>query len=451
MITRFVKLQLIAFVVISVIAILYLGGSYIRVDRMAGKGIHTVKLQLADSGGIFSNAEVTYRGVTVGRVGELRLIPDGVEVDLVLDNSGPDIPADLHAQVANRSAVGEQYVDLKPDTDGGPFLRDGSVITKDRTSTPLAVDTVMLNLDKLVTSIPTDKLAIVVDELYTAFAASGSQLQDLLDTSSQFIGTAQEHLPKTLALLRDGRTVSATVNDEASAIQSFSRDLRLLSEQLNASDGDIRNLIAAGPLVSEELSALIRDVGPGLGDLMADLLVVNTDVLLPRQENIRIPLIAYPIIVAGGYTVTPGDSTAHFVMSLNTFDPPPCRDGYQATPKREGTDTDPVPLNININCAEPIGSPVTVRGVKYGYPFVNGQPNYAVPPWVCVKYGDSLPGGYAHLCDGGQPANPSQDGSAPPAGDGQITQQAPSLPGLPGLPDGGGAIDLLSSLQGGGP
>jgi len=33
-------------------------------------------------------------------------------------------------------------------------------------------------------------------------------------------------------------------------MESFGRDLRLLSEQLNASDGDVRNLIAAGPPVS---------------------------------------------------------------------------------------------------------------------------------------------------------------------------------------------------------
>lgn len=451
MITRLVRVQLVAFVIVSVLGVLYLGASYIRVDRMLGKGIHTVRLQLAESGGIFSNAEVSYRGVTVGRVGQLRLIPDGVEVDLVLDNSGPRIPTDLRAVVANRSAVGEQYVDLQPRSDNGPYLQQGSVITKDRTATPLPVDSVLLDLDRLVTSVPIDRLRVVIDELYTAMNGSGPSLRQLLDATTQFTRTANEHLPQTLALLRDGRTVLATVNDKSSAIQSFSRDLRLLSEQLNAGDADLRNLIAVGPVVSTELSALIRDVGPGLGDLMADLLVVNNEVLLPRQDNIRIPLFAYPIVTAGGYTVLgwngkEGDGMAHFTLGLNTFDPQPCISGYEGNPKREGTDTAPIPLNIAVNCAEPIGSPIDVRGVKYGYPFVNDRPDFRVPEWVCTKYGGNLPGAYSTLCDGNRPASGDGNGDS----SGQTSQQAPALPGLPGLPDGGGAIELLTSLLGGG-
>jgi phospholipid/cholesterol/gamma-HCH transport system substrate-binding protein len=457
MITRFVRFQLIAFVVVSVLAVIYLGGSYIRVDRMLGKGIHTVKLQLADSGGIFTNAEVTYRGITVGRVGELRLIPDGVEVDLVLDNKGPDIPADLHAVVANRSAVGEQYVDLQPKTDKAPYLKDGSVITKDRTATPLPVDRVMLNLDRLVSSVPTDDLRTVIDELSLAFTGTGPDLQRLLDATTQFTDTASEHLPQTLALLTDGRTVLNTFNEESGNFASFSRDLRLLAEQLNASDPDIRNLLAAGPVAAGELQAFIRDVGPGLGDLLADLIVVNTDVLLPRQDNIRVPLIAYPIIAGGGYGVLAwdgkqGDGTAHMSLGLNTFDPPPCVDGYQATPKREGPDVTPIPLNINVNCAAPLFSPVDVRGVKLGYPFVDGQPNPTVPEWVCVKYGDTLPG-FTNACKGSTPAQPP--GSTDRPGDGgadlpggQDPAQQAGLPGLPGMPDGGGAIELLQSLLG---
>ena len=45
-----------------------------------------VPADFPDSGGIFTNAEVTYRGVTVGRVGQLRLIKKGVRVDLDIDD-----------------------------------------------------------------------------------------------------------------------------------------------------------------------------------------------------------------------------------------------------------------------------------------------------------------------------------------------------------------------------
>jgi len=101
---------------------------------------------------------------------------------------------------------------------------------------------------------------------------------------------------------------------------------------------------------------------------------------------------------------------------------------------------------VNLDCAAPLGSPVDVRGVKYGYPYVDGKPDLTVPPLACTKYHHQLPG-FA-LCDGQQPANPGQDGSSPGGGE-QAARQGPALPGLPGLRDGGGAVDLLSSLLGG--
>ena len=68
MIARQTKLQLIAFATIAVLGMAVLGFKYVGLDRvLLGTG-YTVSADFTDSGGIFTNAEVTYRGVTVGRV-----------------------------------------------------------------------------------------------------------------------------------------------------------------------------------------------------------------------------------------------------------------------------------------------------------------------------------------------------------------------------------------------
>ena len=113
---------------------------------------YVVTADFPESGGIFENAEVTYRGVAVGRVDRLRLADDGVHVDLRLERR-VTVPRDTDAVVENRSAVGEQYVDLQPRHQGGPFLADGDRIASDRTRTPLHVETLLLNLDRLVNSV----------------------------------------------------------------------------------------------------------------------------------------------------------------------------------------------------------------------------------------------------------------------------------------------------------
>src|SRR5947209_20422254 len=81
MIRRGVKIQLVAFVVISLVGIVYVGLNYIGVN--VTNHPYTVKLMLADTGGIFPNAAVTERGVDIGRVGSMRLTPSHqVEVTL---------------------------------------------------------------------------------------------------------------------------------------------------------------------------------------------------------------------------------------------------------------------------------------------------------------------------------------------------------------------------------
>src|SRR5437764_7740447 len=149
MLTRKVVIQVIVFVVVGVLAVAYTAMRYAGIGSSILTPGYNVRLELNNSGGIFTNSEVTYRGVTVGKVTGMRLTHDGLEVDMHIDSSAPRIPADLRAAVADRSAVGEQYVDLMPNTDSGPYLAADSVIPASRTSTPLPTQNLLTNLDNL--------------------------------------------------------------------------------------------------------------------------------------------------------------------------------------------------------------------------------------------------------------------------------------------------------------
>ena len=75
MFSRKTKVRLGLFLVIAVVGIGYTGARYAGLDRLVGAGGYTVTAELPDSGGLFTNAEVTYPGVAVGRVSDLRLTP----------------------------------------------------------------------------------------------------------------------------------------------------------------------------------------------------------------------------------------------------------------------------------------------------------------------------------------------------------------------------------------
>jgi len=58
--SRLVRVQLVLFVIIAVVGIVYTGVRYVGIDRYFGFAGHNVQMQLQNSGGIFQNAEVTY-------------------------------------------------------------------------------------------------------------------------------------------------------------------------------------------------------------------------------------------------------------------------------------------------------------------------------------------------------------------------------------------------------
>jgi len=362
-ITRRTRLQLFALLLIALIGVGYTGFRYADFGRLLGATTYPVTMKLSDSGGIFSGADVTYRGVTVGRVGALTLTPDGVDVQLDINRSAPQIPSDTDAAVRNLSAIGEQYVDLSPKTDGGKMLSEGSIIPVSRTRVPVSVEDLVVSLDDFVKTVPLDSLRTVVDQLGTAFANTAQPLQKLLDTSNEFTAAAQKALPQTVDLLRDGRTVLTTQNETSGQFKNFSKSLSLLAAQLKTSDPDLRAVIDNAPETGRQISGLLDESGTGLGDVISNLLVV-TRIAQPRQANLDNLLTAYPGVSADAYTVVPGDGTAHLGLALNVFDPFPCAQGYEGTNRRPGSDIADTPVNANAYCEEPPGSPISVRGAQ---------------------------------------------------------------------------------------
>jgi phospholipid/cholesterol/gamma-HCH transport system substrate-binding protein len=354
------KIRLLLFAMIAVAGIIHVGGTYAGLDRLFGTRGYRVTVRLADSGGIFANAEVTYRGVTVGRVERLALSDDGVDVLLDIDEDAPRIPAATNAVVANRSAVGEQYVDLRPPHNRGPYLADGSVIPVSRTRTPSGPEVLLSNLDDLATSVPQDSLRTTIDELFLAFQNSGPALRILLDSASELTATATAHLPQTTSLLANGSTVLNTQVELTQRILDFSHSLRLIAEQLSTSNPDLRKLIDITPTVAVQVTDFLRASGQDLGVIIANLLTTMR-ITATRTDGIELLFVAFPMITANR-SAADRDGTGHVGLVLTFNDPFSCTKGYEGTKQRGGNEITDVPVNEQAYCAEPPGSPIGVRG-----------------------------------------------------------------------------------------
>ena len=117
---------------------------------------------------------------------------------LDIDNNWDDIPGDAVAVVGNRSAVGEQYVDLQPKTDEGPYLAGGLRDRPGRHPDPDPHGSAPAEDISTTTVVGQQgRLRTVISEIGLAFDGTGDDLGQIIDTSNSFIETANANFDTT--------------------------------------------------------------------------------------------------------------------------------------------------------------------------------------------------------------------------------------------------------------
>ncbi|KJR10157.1 MCE family protein [Gordonia sihwensis] len=371
MTSRLVKIQLIVFVVIGVLAIVYVGAKYARLDKLVGVSTYKVTLHMPDASGIFTNAEVTYRGVPVGLVGDMKMVPNGVDVTLDMNSGAPKVPASAQAVLANRSAIGEQFIDLQPKTSAGPYLENGSRIQG--AETPPKLQDVIADTISLTKTIPVDQLSSVIRELGTAFNGKGEDLTHLISSLDKLSKDGVRNIEPITQLLQNSNVVLSTQADQSDEILAWSKNLDRVSAQLVSSDPAIRRILTNGPPAGTALSTFLQDNGADTTKLIHQL-GGTVHAAAPASFATGATFAMLSALSAGSHSAAPGDGQIHLGIVLETGNPVSCTKGYESTwamiaemKKRNpnfDVNYDDFPFNTKANCNVPEGNPTSVRGAN---------------------------------------------------------------------------------------
>jgi phospholipid/cholesterol/gamma-HCH transport system substrate-binding protein len=282
-----------------------------------------------------------------------------VDVYLEIENEWDEIPTDTRALVGNRSALGEQYVELQPnvevDEDGdGPFLEEDSEITD--VAIPIATEKLLGDIATTVSSVDQDALRTTVEELGIAFNGTGEDLQRIIDTGNSFIETANANFDITTALIRDSNTVLQTQVDSRSSLRTFANQLSIFSGAMVGADDDLRRVIDSGSFTANQLRTFLEQNEAEVSDLLKNVILTGR-VAVANIDGFRSLLIAYPILLEGSFTVVDKNATTnlyetHVGLILNA-DSHPCHAGYESTDKRPPNNVEDRPLNQDARCTEP--------------------------------------------------------------------------------------------------
>ncbi len=372
--TRFVRIQLTVFTILTVVSLTVMGLKFIQIPAMLGIGRYEVKIELDTNGNLYKTANVTYRGETVGRVTDIEPTPDGVLATLSM-YSDTKIPADVNANVHSRSAIGEQYVDLVPRTASSPYLHDGSLIPVDRTSVPQDIGTLLDTVDRSLAALPADNLHRLIDESYRGFDGTGPSIARLLDAAHGLSKDGRDNITPMTSLIKDaGPVLDATVASDAS-IRAWAGNVATLTGELANSDGTLRDLLVQGRAAADQATSLFQKLQPTLPILLANMVSLGQVavtynaaleqilVLLPAGAS-ALDTMAYP-----NRNGIPGDFMS-FKLGLNV--PPPCTAGYLPASERRDASAEDEPTRPAqpLYCALPQSDQNAVRGAR-NYPCVD--------------------------------------------------------------------------------
>ncbi|MGV0777092.1 virulence factor Mce family protein [Mycolicibacterium elephantis] len=370
MIDRLTRLQLGIFAIVTVLTVSAISIFYLKVPAALGIGTYRVTADFVAAGGLYENANVTYRGVTIGRVESVGLSDESVVAHMRL-NSGTPVPENVTATVKSVSAVGEQYVDLVPPENASQQkLRDGANIDVSRTAVGQDIAGLLDEAQNLVASIDDSRVQDLLRETFKAFNGSGPELARLIQSSRLLIDEANASYGQVNQLIdQAGPFLDAQIRS-GDDIRSLADGLARFTTEVANADPQLRNTLQTVPGATAEANELFSGIRPSFPILAANLANFGRIGVIYRK-SIEHALVVFPALMAALLTVgggVPADEGGKLDFKIDLQDPPPCLTGFiPPSQMRSPADETLRELPKDLYCKTPHNDPAVVRGAR-NYP-----------------------------------------------------------------------------------
>ncbi|MBX7434264.1 MCE family protein [Mycobacterium sp. Y57] len=380
MLTRFIRIQLVLFSILTVIALGVLGLYYLRLPALVGVGEYTLYAELPRSGGLYETGNVTYRGSEIGKVTAVEPTETGARVTMSIDND-VKIPVDTTANVHSVSAIGEQYLDLVPAGEGGQYLQPGQTITK--STVPSEVGPALDAANDGLAVLPKEKIDSLLTETSQAVGGLGPSLQRLVESTTNLAEGFRDNLPQVNDIIANSAPILQSQVDSGGAIEQWARNLNAIASQTAEQDTALRSGLQQAAPTLDQVTAVFGDVREALPQTLANLAVV-IDMLKTYNKGLEQTLVIYPqgaALLQQGSIFEDG-GLLHFGLSVNQ--PPPCLTGFlPASEWRSPADTTTAPLPSGLYCKIPKDYQAnSVRGAR-NYPCATVPGKRAATPNEC--------------------------------------------------------------------
>ena len=402
--TPVIRVQLAIFLALMLLALGVLGFYYLRLPTLAGVGQYKLYADLPASGGLYATANVTYRGIQIGKVTDVEPTERGARATMRISDRYK-IPVDASANVHSVSAIGEQYLDLVPQGNGNQYLADGQTITKG--SVPDEVGPALDSANRGLEVLPKEKIDSLLSEAAQSVGGLGPALQRLVDSTSAIASDFRDNLDPVNNIITHSAPILDSQANSRDAIGQWAANLNVIGAQAAQQDAALRSGIQQAAPTADQLNSVFSGVQDSLPQTLANLEIV-IDMLKRYHKGVEQALVILPQGASIAQTATsiyPGEGLLHFALGpifagigaslllpgiippgagtdLNL--PPPCLTGFlPASEWRAPADTTTLPLPSGTYCKVPKDyQGNVVRGAR-NYPCADVPGKRAASPREC--------------------------------------------------------------------
>ncbi|WP_438804080.1 MlaD family protein [Mycobacteroides abscessus] len=265
---------------IALVVTLFLSAGYLGYGALGRKSpwrqSFSVQVMLRESGGLLPDQDVTLRGQTVGRVRSVTFNDAGVVAVAEID---PDtrIPADSQVKVSALSPAGEQHLEFRPTqapAQTSQMLKNGSTVVVSQTQVPVSLTQLLDDADGVLSQLDAGQLTAITSELRVG-RDGARKLADILDGGMFLISTLDSVLPETINLVRNHKTVLASLAPSSEGLQSTAANLASTLHGAGRMDNGFRALLnTTGPTTLKEFDQIIHDNSDAMVQLLGNLTTV---------------------------------------------------------------------------------------------------------------------------------------------------------------------------------
>src|ERR1700758_92977 len=314
--TPFIRLQLAFFATLTVVALGVLGFYYLRLPTVAGVGQYKLYADLPASGGLYRTANVTYRGIQIGKVTDVQPTERGVRATMSIDDRYK-IPVNAIANVHSVSAVGEQYLDL---VSAGPpgqyvnqYLASGQTITKG--TVPDEVGPALDTANHGLAVVPKEKIDTLLSEASQAVGGLGPALQRLVDSTTNIAQDFGDNIGPVNDIIQHSGPVLNSQVGSGDAIERWAANLNVIGAQVAEQDATLRNALQQAAPTADQLNSVFSGVQDSLPQTLANLEIV-IDMFKRYHKGVEQVLVYFPQegaeLEAG--TIWPGYGIINFAL-----------------------------------------------------------------------------------------------------------------------------------------